>query len=145
MISFKIDPGDSTPLVVQVVEGIRRQIDDRLLRPGTKLPSIRKLAESYRISRFTAVESYDRLVALGYLEAAAAPASSRHRRAMSRRAIHRRMIRSATKSWSGSFVDCSKRAKEPSSRAAHGCPTTGWTKWASVRGWQRSPARTERT
>lgn len=69
MISFKIDPGDSTPLVVQVVEGIRRQIDDRLLRPGTKLPSIRKLAETYRISRFTAVESYDRLVALGYLEA----------------------------------------------------------------------------
>ena len=69
MISFKIDPGDSTPLVAQVVEGIRRQIDDRLLRPGTKLPSIRKLAETYRISRFTAVESYDRLVALGYLEA----------------------------------------------------------------------------
>ncbi|MBN9512695.1 MAG: PLP-dependent aminotransferase family protein [Alphaproteobacteria bacterium] len=69
MISFNIDPSDPKPLVVQVVDGIRRQIDDRLLRPGTKLPSIRKLAETYRISRFTAVESYDRLVALGYLEA----------------------------------------------------------------------------
>jgi DNA-binding transcriptional MocR family regulator len=69
MISIKVDPNDPRPLVDQIVDGIRRQIDERCLRPGTKLPSIRKLAESYGVSRFTAVESYDRLVALGYLEA----------------------------------------------------------------------------
>src|SRR6478609_6101774 len=69
MLSIKVDPNDSRSLVDQIVEGIRRQIDERCLRPGTKLPSIRKLAESYAISRFTVVESYDRLVALGYLEA----------------------------------------------------------------------------
>jgi DNA-binding transcriptional MocR family regulator len=69
MISIKVDPNDPRSLVDQIVDGIRRQIDERCLRPGTKLPSIRKLAESYGISRFTAVESYDRLVALGYLEA----------------------------------------------------------------------------
>src|SRR5260221_9362732 len=69
MLSIKVDPNDSRSLVDQIVEGIRRQIDERCLRPGTKLPSIRKLAESYAISRFTAVESYDRLVALGYLGA----------------------------------------------------------------------------
>ena len=69
MLSIKVDPNDSRSLVDQIVEGISRQIDERCLRPGTKLPSIRKLANSYAISRFTAVESYDRLVALGYLEA----------------------------------------------------------------------------
>jgi len=69
MLSIKVDPNDSRSLVDQIVEGISRQIDERCLRPGTKLPSIRKLADSYAISRFTAVESYDRLVALGYLEA----------------------------------------------------------------------------
>jgi DNA-binding transcriptional MocR family regulator len=69
MISIKVDPNDPRPLVDQIVDAIRRQIDERCLRVGSKLPSIRKFAESYGISRFTVVESYDRLVALGYLEA----------------------------------------------------------------------------
>lgn len=69
MISINLDPNDPLPLVDQIVNAIRRQIDERCLRPGTKLPSIRKFAASYGISRFTAVESYDRLVAQGYLTA----------------------------------------------------------------------------
>src|SRR5689334_17737150 len=69
MLALTIDPADGYPLVDQIVAGIRHQIDERVLRPGTKLPSIRKFAEAYRVSRFTAVEAYDRLVALGYLEA----------------------------------------------------------------------------
>ena len=56
------------PLADQIVAGIKRQIDDRHLRPGTKLPSIRNFAESYKVSRFTVVEAYDRLVAMGYLQ-----------------------------------------------------------------------------
>jgi DNA-binding transcriptional MocR family regulator len=55
------------PLADQIVTGIKRQIDDRLLRPGTRLPSIRSFAESHEVSRFTVVEAYDRLVAMGYL------------------------------------------------------------------------------
>src|SRR5450432_865568 len=69
MISIKIDTDDTRSLVDQIVTGIRRLIDERTMRPGSKLPSIRNLAESYGISRFTAVEAYDRLVAQGYLEA----------------------------------------------------------------------------
>ncbi|BBK30113.1 GntR family transcriptional regulator [Stella humosa] len=69
MHPIAINPGDPTPLVDQVVGAIRRQIDDRFLRAGAKLPSIRKFADVHGISRFTAVEAYDRLVALGYLEA----------------------------------------------------------------------------
>ncbi len=69
MISINVDPNDTRSLVDQVVDGIRRLIEERCLRPGSKLPSIRTLAESHGISRFTAVEAYDRLVAQGYLEA----------------------------------------------------------------------------
>ena len=36
---------------------------------GTRIPSIREFARTYKVSRFTVVEAYDRLVAMGYLEA----------------------------------------------------------------------------
>ena len=57
----------STPLVVQIVDGLRRLIVDGALRPGTKIPSIRAFAAAHHVSVFTVVEAYDRLVALGFL------------------------------------------------------------------------------
>ena len=69
MLTVRIDPSDARPMVEQIVDGIRRLVDERRLRPGTRLPSIRQFAESHGVSRFTAVEAYDRLVALGCLEA----------------------------------------------------------------------------
>src|SRR5262249_36609603 len=68
MLSLTISPRTDQPLVDQIVAGIKRQIDDRHLRPGSKLPSIRSFADTYDVSRFTAVEAYDRLVAMGYLQ-----------------------------------------------------------------------------
>src|SRR5258707_5215421 len=67
MLSLTVSQSGEEPLVEQIVAGIKRQIDDRHLRPGTKLPSIRNFAESHKVSRFTVVEAYDRLVAMGYL------------------------------------------------------------------------------
>tara|TARA_R110001583_G_scaffold195522_1_gene375075 strand:- start:42622 stop:44025 length:1404 start_codon:yes stop_codon:yes gene_type:complete len=67
MLMVSLDSSQATPLVEQIVDAVRTQIDDRILRPGMKLPPIRKLAESQLVSRFTVVEAYDRLVALGYL------------------------------------------------------------------------------
>ncbi|MBV8624566.1 MAG: PLP-dependent aminotransferase family protein [Herbaspirillum sp.] len=55
-------------LVEQIVRGIRARIDDKLLRSGVRMPSIRQFADANQISRFTVVEAYDRLVAQGYLE-----------------------------------------------------------------------------
>lgn len=55
-------------LVDQIVRSIESRIDDKLLRSGTRMPSIRQFAETHRVSRFTVVEAYDRLVAKGYLE-----------------------------------------------------------------------------
>src|SRR6266702_8126783 len=66
MLSLTFSP--DRPLADQIVTGIKRQIDDRYLRPGTKLPSIRNFAATYHVSRFTVVEAYDRLVAMGYLQ-----------------------------------------------------------------------------
>ncbi|MBK1681884.1 PLP-dependent aminotransferase family protein [Rhodocyclus tenuis] len=68
MLQLRLDPESSLPLVDQIVGSVRQHIDDRLLRPGMRLPPIRGLAESHHISRFTAVEAYDRLVAAGYLQ-----------------------------------------------------------------------------
>jgi DNA-binding transcriptional MocR family regulator len=68
MLSLTVSQTSDQPLVDQIVAGIRRQIDDRHLRPGTKLPSIRNFAEVYDVSRFTVVEAYDRLVAMGYVQ-----------------------------------------------------------------------------
>jgi len=67
MLSITVSQSSGEPLCDQIVAGIKRQIDDRHLRPGTKLPSIRNFAETYSVSRFTVVEAYDRLVAMGYL------------------------------------------------------------------------------
>ncbi len=55
-------------LVEQIVRSIEARIDDKLLRSGARMPSIRQFAEQHRVSRFTVVEAYDRLVAKGYLE-----------------------------------------------------------------------------
>src|SRR5271170_3929446 len=68
MLSLTVNRKSGQPLADQIVAGIKRQIDDRHLRPGTKLPSIRGFAETYSVSRFTVVEAYDRLVAMGYLQ-----------------------------------------------------------------------------
>jgi len=62
-----INPQDPVPLVEQVVIGIKQLVEQRVLRTGTRLPSIRDFALQHGISRFTVVDAYDRLVALGYL------------------------------------------------------------------------------
>lgn len=62
-----LDPQAAKPLVTQIVEGLARQIDEAALREGAKLPSIRQFAQTHRVSVFTVVEAYDRLVAQGYL------------------------------------------------------------------------------
>lgn len=68
MLDLQLQPHTDVPLVEQLVRGVRRQIDGRFLRAGAKLPSIRALASQQRVSRFTVVEAYDRLIASGHLE-----------------------------------------------------------------------------
>lgn len=63
---FTLDPQQSTPLVVQIVEGFRDLIQSGALRPGAKAPSIRQFAHAHGVSVYTVVDAYDRLVAQGF-------------------------------------------------------------------------------
>jgi DNA-binding transcriptional MocR family regulator len=58
----------SESLVDQIVRSVEVRIDDKLLRSGSRMPSIRQFADTHQVSRFTVVEAYDRLVAKGCLE-----------------------------------------------------------------------------
>jgi DNA-binding transcriptional MocR family regulator len=82
MLPLDVRQKAQEPLTDQIVAGLRRQIHERQLLPGARLPSIRSFADTLGVSRFTVVEAYDRLVALGYLHSrrgagfyAVAPAS----------------------------------------------------------------------
>nr|WP_229223533.1 PLP-dependent aminotransferase family protein [Duganella sp. sic0402] len=55
-------------LIDQIVRSVAARIDDRLLRGGARMPSIRAFAASHGVSAFTVVAAYDKLVATGYLE-----------------------------------------------------------------------------
>ncbi|WP_066246120.1 PLP-dependent aminotransferase family protein [Beggiatoa leptomitoformis] len=68
MSLISLNNQDTVSLIEQIVRGIQQQVDTRILRNGTRLPSIRKFAETHCISRFTVVQAYDKLVASGYLE-----------------------------------------------------------------------------
>lgn len=63
-----LDSNDSLPLIDQIVNGVKKLIDDRVIRPGSRMPSIRGFAQDHAISRFTVVQAYDRLVAMGYMQ-----------------------------------------------------------------------------
>ncbi len=51
--------------VGSVMQMLRQRIDARAYAPGARLPSIRAVADSMRVSKSTVVEAYDRLVAEG--------------------------------------------------------------------------------
>src|SRR5690606_41106864 len=60
--SFLSPRGDRT-LVEQIVDWYAARIDERVIRPGTRMPSVRQFAAGRGVSRFTVVEAYDRLIA----------------------------------------------------------------------------------
>jgi DNA-binding transcriptional MocR family regulator len=60
--------GAGESLSDQIVRSVSARIDDKLLRSGARMPSIRQFAQTHGVSCFTVVASFDRLVAKGYLE-----------------------------------------------------------------------------
>lgn len=60
------DAGET--LIDQIARSVAARIDDKLLRGGARMPSIRQFAAAHDVSCFTVVASYDKLVARGYLE-----------------------------------------------------------------------------
>jgi GntR family transcriptional regulator/MocR family aminotransferase len=69
--SLSLDRQGEESLQTQVVAYFRQAIIEGRLRRGLRLPSSRQLASDHGISRTTAVEAYERLIAEGYLYAQA--------------------------------------------------------------------------
>ena len=63
-----LDSTQRTPLAEQIVKGIGRLVDERILRTDTRLPSIRQFAATHSVSKFTVVNAYDQLVATGHIQ-----------------------------------------------------------------------------
>jgi DNA-binding transcriptional MocR family regulator len=57
----------SGTLVRRVMDEVHRQIDSRAYPPGSKLPSIRRAAQTARVSKSTVVEAYERLASEGLI------------------------------------------------------------------------------
>ncbi len=64
-----LSPDDPAPRYAQIGDGLRKQITEGQLPPGTRLPASRALAQDLGVARSTVVTAYDQLVAEGYLEA----------------------------------------------------------------------------
>jgi DNA-binding transcriptional MocR family regulator len=64
----RVLPGSERTLADQLAAWVRLRIDEHALKPGTRLPSIRRFADDKQVSRSTVVEAYDRLIAAGYVE-----------------------------------------------------------------------------
>lgn len=63
-----LDRDTPVPLHRQVYEGVREGILSQHFSPGQRLPSTRTVARELGISRYTAVEAFQQLLAEGYIE-----------------------------------------------------------------------------
>ena len=68
IVAITLDHSAPTPLYRQLYEGLRRTILEGRLAPRAKLPSSRLLAAELSIARNTVMNTYDQLLAEGYLE-----------------------------------------------------------------------------
>ena len=59
----------NVPLAQQLADRFAERIGQRLLLPGTRLPSVRECAKHHGVSPYTVVAAYDQLLAQGLLEA----------------------------------------------------------------------------
>ncbi|MFT4053114.1 MAG: PLP-dependent aminotransferase family protein [Novosphingobium sp.] len=66
----RIDPALPTPIYLQVIAAIVRDIERGRLAPGTYLPGSRQLAMELDVNRKTVVLAYEELIAQGWLESA---------------------------------------------------------------------------
>ena len=58
---------DGRPIYVQIVDGLRGQIQARILLPGEQLPSVRELAAELSINPNTIQRSYRQLEMEGWI------------------------------------------------------------------------------
>lgn len=69
-LSERIVPASETPIYMQIIQSLIRDIERDRLKPGTFLPSSRELATALGVNRKTVVLAYEDLVAQGWLVSA---------------------------------------------------------------------------
>jgi DNA-binding transcriptional MocR family regulator len=69
VLKLELQRGSGATLTEQIVDAVRGAVDSRAIKAGTRLPSVRGLAQTQGLSTFTVSEAYARLVSLGYLVA----------------------------------------------------------------------------
>lgn len=65
---FNLQRTSGTPLYRQIVEQIRDGIESGGLTPGTRLPTVRQLAQELGLTRLTVHSAYTELQSLGFIE-----------------------------------------------------------------------------
>jgi len=68
-LTDKIDPARKTPIYIQIIQAVVRDIERGRLPKGTYLPSSRELAYALGVNRKTVVLAYEDLIAQGWLSA----------------------------------------------------------------------------
>lgn len=68
MILLDINPKKKEPLFKQILNQLKKMIEDEVLKPGDRLPSTRILAKQNGLNRTTIYKAYEELWALGYIE-----------------------------------------------------------------------------
>lgn len=67
-LDLRLDPSNDTPLYRQIVEQMTALIDRGALRPGTRLPPTRTLAEQLSTHRNTVVRAFEELTEAGLID-----------------------------------------------------------------------------
>jgi GntR family transcriptional regulator len=65
---IEVDPRSGVPIYVQIVDQVRRAVGVGGLRPGEKLPTVRRLAEDLAVAPNTIVKAYNELQRMGLVE-----------------------------------------------------------------------------
>jgi GntR family transcriptional regulator/MocR family aminotransferase len=70
ILSERIDPQRETPIYMQIIQALIRDIESGRLTSGTYLPSSRELSATLGVNRKTVVLAYEDLIAQGWLASA---------------------------------------------------------------------------
>ena len=63
MIVWRVDPADSEPLFLQIVNSVKRAVATNRLRAGDRLPSVRELAKELVINQCSGCHSLEVILA----------------------------------------------------------------------------------
>lgn len=69
ILSIQPKRDQTLSLPERLAKHVQQLVDDGICRIGTRLPSVREFARQHKVSPNTAADVYDRLVAVGYIEA----------------------------------------------------------------------------